>query len=61
MTYLDTYFGSYRLYRMIRKGNWFKHQYTKDAIQISYSLSGTFWCRYDDINKYSKVILKESF
>lgn len=59
--YLDFYFCNFRWYRKLRKGNWYKHQFTKDAEQITFASGKTWWARYGEINRYSKVIKKENY
>ena len=60
-TFWDFYFAKYKWYRKIKKGNWFKHQYTKDALELSSTFQGTWWARYSEINRYSEVVDVESY
>lgn len=55
-TWMDVYFNKYRWYRSLRKGIWYKHQFTKYANELTFSEHGTWWARYDKINRYSNVI-----
>ena len=50
-----------QFYRKLKKGIWYKHEFTKDALQLSYSFQGFFWARYGDINRYSKVVKTEKY
>ena len=59
--WLDVYLGKYKWYRKIRKGIWYKHQFTKDAEQITLPYLGTFWAKYGKINRYSNIIEIESY
>ena len=60
-TWLDTYFGGFKWYRKLRKGTWYKHQFTKDAEELTFLQGDTWWARYDKINRYSDVIATEVF
>jgi hypothetical protein len=60
-TWLDFYLSKYKWYRKMKKGNWFKHQFTKDALELSYTFQGTWWARYPEINRYSEVVDMESY
>ena len=55
-TWIDTYLGEYRWYRKLRKGTWYKHEYTKDAQDVWILFHGKFWARYDKQNRYTEVI-----
>lgn len=50
------FLDNFKWYRALRKGIWHKYQFTKDALELSVSLQGTFWARYGKINRYSDVI-----
>ena len=58
---MDYYLSRFKWYRKFRKCTWYKHQFTNDALQLSYNLTGTFWALYDNINRYSNVIEIESW
>lgn len=51
----------FKWYRKWRKGTWYKHQFTKDALCISPTFTGAFWARYPNINRYSIVIDNETY
>lgn len=59
--YLDYYLAIFKFYRKYRKGYWYKHEFTTNALQLSNSFRGTFWARYGNINRFSKVILTEKY
>jgi hypothetical protein len=58
-TTLDTYLNVFQLYRKLRGGTWWKHRFTKDAEELTFSEGTTFWARYGKINRYSDVIETE--
>jgi hypothetical protein len=58
---LDVYFGKFKWYRKLRKGTWYKHQFTKDAEELTFPQGDTWWARYGKINRYSNVIATEVF
>jgi len=58
-TILDVYLNKYRWYRRWRGGVWYKHQFTKDAEELTFTQGGTWWARHDKINRYSDVIAIE--
>ena len=60
-TNLDVYFGKFKLYRKMRKGTWYKHQFTKDAEELTFPQGDTWWARYGKINRYSDVIETEVY
>lgn len=60
-TWLDVYFGKFKLYRKMRKGTRYKHQFTKDAEELTFPQGDTWWARYGKINRYSDVIATEVF
>ena len=60
-TWLDVYFGKFKLYRKMRKGTWCKHQFTKDAEELTFPQGDTWWVRYGKINRYSDVIETEVY
>jgi hypothetical protein len=57
----DYYLNQFRWYRKLRKRIWYKHQFTKDALDLSFSFQGTFWALYDKINRYSDVVETQNF
>jgi hypothetical protein len=59
--FLDYYLGKCKWYRNIRKGTWYLHEFTPDALQLSLNFTGKFWTRYGEINRYSRVIGAESY
>lgn len=54
--FFDCYFSSFKWYRKYRKDTWYKHQFTKDALELSVTFTGTWWALYGKINRYSNVI-----
>ncbi len=60
-TWLDVCLGNFKWYRKLRKGNWYKHEFTKDAEELSFSQGNTWWTRHNKINRYSNVILTETY
>ena len=60
-TNLDVYFGKFKFYRKMRKGTWHKHQFTKDAEELTFPQGDTWWARYCKINRYSDVIDTEVY
>lgn len=60
-TWLDVYLGKYKWYRKIRGGAWFKHRFTNDAEQLTFTEGETWWARYGLINRYSTVIEQENY
>jgi hypothetical protein len=60
-TWIDTYLGRYSWYRKLRKGYWYKHQFTKDAQELTFPQGKTWWARYGEINRYSIVIKQEIY
>lgn len=58
---IDVYLGKYKWYRKLIGGNWYKHQFTEDALQISLTWKGTWWARYWVMNRYSIVIEQEIY
>jgi hypothetical protein len=45
-TWIDTYLGRFFWYRKLRKGYWYKHQFTKDAQELTFPQGKTWWARY---------------
>ena len=60
-TWLDVYLGKYKWYRKIKGGYWYKNQFTKHAIELTFDEGGTWWARYGEINRYSIVIEQEYY
>lgn len=58
-TWLDVYLGKYKWYRKIRGGYWYKHQFTKDAQELTFIEGKTWWARYGELNRYSIVVEQE--
>lgn len=56
---LDYYLSNFKWYRKYRKCTWYKHEFTRDALELSVTFTGTFWALYGDINRYSKVVYIE--
>jgi hypothetical protein len=59
--WIDTYLGKYKWYRKLVGGVWYKHQFTRDALQLSVTFSGSWWARYGELNRYSKVVELETY
>ena len=57
----DIYLGRFEWYRRKRKGGWYKHEFTKDAMQLRFIQGRTWWARYGEINRYSKVVKMEYY
>ncbi len=60
-TAVDTYFGRYKWYRKSVGSFWYKHQFTKDANELTFTAGGTWWARYNQCNRYSQVIEIETY
>ena len=60
-SWIDIYLSRYLCYRKAKGGTWYKHEFTNDATQIKLTEGNTFWARYGNINRYSKVIKIEVF
>ena len=60
-TWIDVYLGKYKWYRRLRKGCWYKHQFTKYAQELTFLPGRTWWARYGEINRYSIVIAIENY
>ena len=52
----DYYLNRFKWYRKRRNCTWYKHEFTNDALELSYTFVGTFWALYGEINRYSRVI-----
>jgi len=59
--FTDYYLNQFKWYRKFRKCNWYQHEFTPDALDLSVTFVGTFWALYDEVNRYSKVIEKEIY
>jgi hypothetical protein len=59
--WIDNYLGIFSWYRKLRKGYWYKHQFTKDAQELTFPQGKTWWARYGEINRYSIVIEQEIY
>lgn len=59
--WLDVYLGKYKWYRKMRGGYWHKHQFTKDARELTFDEGVTFWAKHGEINRYSIVIEQEIY
>lgn len=58
-TWMDTYLGNYCWFRKLRKGDWYKHQFTKNAQELNFPKGLIWWARYGEINRYSIVVEQE--
>jgi hypothetical protein len=56
MTWTDVYLGKYKWYRRLKGGTWYKHQFTKDAQELTFPEGKTWWATYGKINRYYNVI-----
>ena len=52
---------NFKWYRKWKGGTWYKHQFTKDALWLCITFTGTWWARYEKINRYSDVIKIEIY
>ena len=59
--WIDNYLGIFSWYRKLRKGYWYKHQFTKDAQELTFQQCKTRWARNGEINRYSIVIEQEIY
>jgi len=57
----DYHLNGFKFYRKWRKTNWYKHQFTNDALQLSMTFTGTWWALYGNINRYSNVVETEEW
>lgn len=48
--------SNFKFYRKLKRGIWYKHQFTNDALDLCCTFVGSFWAKYDEINRYSTVI-----
>ena len=53
--------SNYKWYRKFKGGKWYLHEFTNDALQLSFTFVGTWWARYGNLNRYSKVIDEEEW
>ena len=60
--YFDYWLKGFKWYRKWSGGVWYKHRFTEDASAICSTWVGkTFWARYYEINRYSKVTEIETY
>jgi len=60
-TWLHVYLGKYKCYRKLLGGTWYKHQFTKDAAELTFIEGHTWWAVYPKLNRYSNVIEQETW
>lgn len=48
----------FKFFRKLKKGTWYKHQNTYQLPGLYFSY---MWCRYGEINRYTKVVEIESY
>ena len=51
----------FKWFRKLKGGIWYKHEFTKDAEELTFPQGMTWWARYGEINRYSKVIKIEIY
>lgn len=51
----------YKFWRKFKGGIWHKHQFTRDANELTFPEGKTWWARYGKINRYSDVIETEDY
>ena len=51
----------FKFWRKLKGGTWYKHQFTKDAEELTFPQGKTWWARYGKINRYSNVIATEVY
>ena len=51
-TWIDVYLNKYQWYRKLRKGKQYKHQFTKDVEELTFTEGDIWWARYGKINRY---------
>jgi len=51
----------FRFWRKFLGGTWYKHEFTKDAEQLTFPQGDTWWARYGKLNRYSDVIAIEQY
>lgn len=61
MTWFDVYLGKFKWYRKLKGGDWWQHQFSRDAMQLQFPPGKTFWARYPKINRYSDIINHEYY
>ena len=59
--WVDVYLGKYKWHRKLVGGVWYKHKFTRDAQEICVTFIGTWWARYAELNRYSKVVEVETY
>lgn len=57
----DIHLGKFEFYRKLKGGKWYLHEFTKDAEQLTFNKGSRFWTRYGYMNRYTKVILEETY
>lgn len=61
MNWIDVLCGKYKWYRKLRGGKWYQHEFTADAEELTFSKGVTWWARYNELNRYSKVVKTEIY
>ncbi len=51
----------FKWFRKYKGGVWYKHEFTLDSMDISIIPFQTFWARYGELNRYTKVIKTEEW
>lgn len=51
----------FKWFRKLKGGIWYKHEFTKDAEELTFPQGMTWWAGYGEINRYSKVIKIEIY
>jgi len=51
----------FKFWRKLKGGTWYKHQFIKDAEELTFPQGKTWWTRYGKINRYSNVITTEDY
>ena len=52
--------SKFKLWRKFKGGIWYKHKFTRDANELSFTQGKTWWAKYGNINRYSYVIQVEN-
>lgn len=58
MNWIDVYLGKYKWYRKLAKTIWYKH---RNTYQLSGLIFSSFWAKYGEINRFTKVIKIENY
>lgn len=53
--------SNFKFYRKLKKGTWYQHEFTNDATQIMLPEGNTFWARYGELNRYTRIINTETY